>query len=238
MKPSLVDIHCHILPGVDDGAKDMDMALEMLRKEAEDGVSDVILTPHFVSEHEADYNYAQRFAELKEKVKEAFPELTLHLGRELFFSHSIPDLLESGRLQYMGDSNYALIEFAPDSDYQYIYRSLTYLSQSGVQPVLAHVDRVNNVGTKQATELVKSGIYIQVNAGSIYGKNGFRTRRKVQKLLQSGLIHFVGSDAHNTTSRAPDMKEAYEYTQKKYGRGCANAIFIDNPHQMLQNQYL
>lgn len=238
MKPSMVDIHCHILPGVDDGAPDMDTALQMLKMEQADGVSDVVLTPHFVSEHEPSHDYAGRFSELQAKAKEVCPGITLHLGRELFFSHSLPELLESGRVQYMGESNYALIEFSPDADYQYIYHSLTYLSQNGVQPILAHVDRVNNVGTKEAAELVKSGIYIQVNAGSISGKNGFRIKRKIQKLLRFGLIHFVGSDAHNTTSRAPDLKEAYEYTAKKFGPECADAIFIINPHAMLSNQYL
>ena len=238
MRPPLVDIHCHILPGVDDGAPDMDTAMDMLRKEAEDGVSDIVLTPHFVSEHEPFHDYAARFQALSEKAKTAFPDLRLHLGRELFFVHSLPELLESGRVQYMGESNYALIEFSPDADYPHIYRSLTYLSQSGIQPILAHVDRVNNVGIKEAAELVKSGIYIQVNAGSIYGRCGFSVKRKVKKLLLSGLVHFVGSDAHNTSSRAPDIGEAYEYTLKKFGQDCADAIFIYHPQQMLHNQYL
>ena len=234
----MVDIHCHILPHVDDGADSTETALEMLKIEANDGISDCILTPHFFGYSKHDAHVMDEFLAFQEKAKKEVPAITLHLGRELFYSMNLPELLEEGTVQYMASTNYALIEFAPDADFTSIFRGLSHLLQCGIQPVLAHVERARNVGLEQCKELVKSGVYLQINSSSIYGKNGFLAKRKVAKFLAEHLIHFVGTDAHNMTTRQPDMGEAYDYTAKKFGTEYADAIFTYNPQRMLENEYL
>ncbi len=238
MSKTLFDIHCHILPGVDDGAPTMEDALSMLQKEMDDGVKNVILTPHFFSYGKNSAHINDRFSELSEEAKRKFPELKLYLGQELFFSSSLPELLEEGKALFMGASRYALVEFAPDTEYAILYRGLTELLQSGIQPILAHAERIKALSLPVARELVHVGVYLQINAGSILGKGGFWTRRLVNKLLREELVHFVGSDAHNMTERAPNIKDAYLYTKRKFGRKTAEAIFSVHPQLMLQDKYL
>lgn len=235
---SMVDIHCHILPHVDDGADSTKTAIEMLKVESADGVSDCILTPHFFGYSNHDAHVMDEFLSFQKKAKDAVPEITLHLGRELFFSMNLPELLEAGTVQYMASTRYALVEFAPDADFTSVFRGLNHLLQNGVQPILAHVERVRNIGIDECKELVKAGVYLQVNSSSIYGKNGFLSKRKVSKFLSAHLIHFVGSDSHNMITRRPDMGEAYDYTVKKFGTEYADTIFTYNPQKMLENEYL
>ncbi len=238
MKLGMVDIHSHILPQVDDGASSVEMALEMLKAEAGDGVSDVFLTPHFYAPHEHSSALLKRFENFCEIAKKECPNITLHLGEEVFYSADIPELLEKKEIVTMGNSPYMLVEFSPHADFDFVFRAVSSLMQNGIQPIVAHIERINDIRVTHAEELVRAGAYLQLNTGSIYGRCALRLKRKSFKFLDEELIHFIGSDAHNLGERGPDMGCAYEYVAQKISKEYADEIFIENPHALIRGEYL
>ena len=234
-----IDMHCHILPGVDDGAEDEKTTLEMLRMAYDEGIRVIVATPH----HHPKRGMA-RPAELKESLvkardlaKRVGEDLRIIPGMEVYFTHDI--LEESGRssLKTMGKSHYLLVEFSPGDDFTYIRQGLMQVQMKGYLPILAHVERYGCMvdHSEYVEELVDMGILIQVNAGSITGVSGRKIRKFIHGLMKEELVHLVGTDAHNTGSRSPQMRESAEYVEKKFGAEYMRKIFFENGSRVLKD---
>ncbi len=236
---SYIDIHSHILPGVDDGAKDIETSIQMLRIAAKDGITAMILTPHNKPGHHSKASvWTVKTEEVREWLAQESIDIKLYTGNELYYRSGLTDEIEDGQAYTLAGSRYVLIEFNPLDDYDYIRNAVNTVLMDGYYPVLAHAERYRNVCTKKyaVTELVEMGCFIQVNAGSIMGKFGFGTKQFAGKLLKQRQVHFVATDAHDTGKRAPYLSDCAEYVSRKYGRDYSRKLFHDNPECILQDE--
>ena len=238
LKKGLYDIHCHIIPGVDDGAADLEETKKMLAMEYEQGVRGIIATPHFrKGMFETPVREIHRqFDLLQECAKEIGQELQVYLGCEFHVNLEMVRLLKEGRVSTMADSSYVLVEFPEDAQDFYIEERLRSLVCVGYRPVIAHVERCEVLREVELIrDLVTGGSLIQVNADSVLGNCGFFTKRFCNKLMKKDLLHFVASDCHGSKVRVCNIRAAYEQVCRKMGEEYANRIFIDNPSKILRN---
>ncbi|MDI9509611.1 MAG: hypothetical protein QM217_07345 [Bacillota bacterium] len=237
-----VDIHCHILPGIDDGSSNMEETLQMIEVAYNDGIRTIITTPHYhegrfknkVAEYEAALN------DVKRQVKDKYPDLNLYLGCEIYYSHECIDLLDKQELPTMAGSRYILLEFSPGKEYSYIKKSLQKCLFAGYLPILAHVERYKSIeqDIDLVEDLINMGAYIQVNANSIIGKSGGRSKKFTRNLLQRDMVHFIGTDSHNMNSRSPSIKKCVNHINKRYGTTYLEKWLVDNPRKILNKEYI
>lgn len=236
----LTDIHNHILPMVDDGAKTVKEALKMLRMEAEGGVKNIILTPHYrkgmfeTTTQEIEWKFL-KFCEI---VKSRGIEVELYLGRECYSDTELMQRVLRHPSFRMNGTKYVLIEFSYHDEFQKIRNCVYEMVSEGYRPVLAHIERYASLHKhiEYIEELIQLGAHIQVNASTILGKTGWSQKCFCRKLLQEHLIHFIASDAHDLRKRAPNLKECKAYVEKRAGLEYAKEIFVDNPQLILEGK--
>lgn len=237
----LVDIHNHCLPGVDDGAKDMDETLQMLRIAAEEGIEHMIVTPHYkrgrftVSSKEIE----SLIDTVQKELKLQNIPIQLYPGNEHFYGSITVPSLNEGTANTMAGSNYVLVEYYPNTDYHTIKNTLNDLILEGYYPILAHVERyemINKVSLVE--ELIEMGVYIQVNASSVTGSLGRKTKSFIKKLMKADCVHFVGTDAHGQEKRAPILKECSNYITKKFGSDYSMDLLYYNPMMIIKNEII
>lgn len=235
-----VDLHAHILPGVDDGAKDIAGTRQMLQMAYEEGIRMIVATPH----HRRGYAYAsvgvlrEAYEKTCAEAAEISPQIKVCLGSELHKSHALIEELSCGTALSMAGTSYVLVEFLPTDSYGEIRTALQRLQMAGWRPVIAHAERyaclVRDI--EKVEELTDLGCRVQINTGSVTGANGIAAKRFTKKLLKYGLVHFLGTDAHDMGSRAPQMKKCISYIEKKYGEDYANQIGRENALRLLADK--
>lgn len=237
----MIDIHSHILPGLDDGAKDMQETEEMLRIAIEEGITHMIATSH----GEAGYGdaYAKKYLESYAKVKEYIEEhqlpIQIYYGNEIYYGDGILQALRKGEVLTLNGTHYVLVEFPVYESYAYIERGLRELQNLGCWPILAHTERYESLqDIKRIRELTEQGILIQVNAGTILGKSGAGAKRFCKKLMREDLIHIVATDAHGSRSRRPKIKECLSYIERKRGEEYCRRITELNPRRIIEGEQL
>lgn len=234
----LCDIHCHVIPGVDDGATDFEEALEMLKWEYREGIRTIIATPHFRTDmfETSRKIVAQRFNELRQRAKEEKCGIELYLGCEFHSNMDMVKYLNQNPAYTMAGSKYVLVEFSAGDEKRYIQERLYSVLCNGYRPIIAHIERYNCVrkNIDLTEELIRMGAQVQVNAGSILGEMGFLTKRFTKRLLKEQLVHYIGSDAHGALYRRSRMNEAYYYITKIAGERYANLIFYENPKRIIK----
>jgi protein-tyrosine phosphatase len=237
-----IDIHCHMLPQLDDGAKSMEQTSKMLEIAYREGIRTIIATPHYREERFT--NPLQKVEETCQKVREIasidYPDLTIYLGSEIYYSHETVRLLGEKRIPTMADSMYVLVEFSPMAEYQYIKNGLQEILLAGYSPILAHVERYLQVvrDLHRVGELIDMGIYMQVNAMSITGEMGRTYQKTVKKLLKMNYVHLVATDSHSDRTRAPRMQECARYLEKKFGETNARKLLRNNQMKILNKEYM
>lgn len=233
----IVDIHCHILPGVDDGAVTERMAVEMIRMEKEQGVNRIILTPHyrvgvFETEQEVITRRFKRLCEINKKTKTG---MELYLGCEFHRASAMTDKLQQGIRPTMDGSRYVLVEFSHRDEYVRIRKTVYELIIKGWIPIIAHGERYPSLmgNLDRIEEVLRLGAKLQITAGAVYGQHGFRYKRICKKLMSEDLVHFIATDAHDLKNRAPDLGRCAEYIERKKGPVYTRRILVDNPGMIL-----
>ncbi len=237
-----IDIHCHILPGVDDGSPDMATSLEMLRIADKNGITHLILTPHHKPMHHnvsPEHNVVYR-KKLQEAAKEAGIKAKLFSGNEIYYSDETMEELIEGKICSLAGSDYVLVEFHPTNPYKAIQNAVSRVQAAGFIPIIAHVERYSDIVSHPARvkDLIEMGSLIQVNASSIMGKYGFGISHFTKKLLKEELVHFVASDAHDTGRRAPNLLDCRNYVERKYGEDYGKKLFFTNPANVIRNELI
>ncbi len=235
-----IDIHCHIMPGVDDGSPDMAPSLEMLKIADKNGITHLILTPHHKPMHHnvsPEHNVLYR-KKLQEAAKEAGIRAKLFSGNEIYYSDETMEELLQGKICSLAGSDYVLVEFHPTNPFKAIQNAMNRVQASGYIPIVAHVERYSDIVEKpeRVGDLIDMGCLIQVNASSIMGKYGFGISHFTKKLLKENYVHFIASDAHDTGRRAPKLLECREYVERKYGEEYAKKLFFTNPANVIRNE--
>lgn len=235
----LIDVHNHSMPGVDDGSQDPDMTFQMLQMAYEEGIRAIILTPHYKSTMDPDttqkrYRGYRKACMVAEKVS---PKMRLYLGEELYYDSRMVQRLREGRALTLNGTQYVLVEFPVYVDYPYIRQAVQSLWSAGYLPVLAHIERYEALKKMdRVEELVELGAYIQVNADSVIGKAGFRTKHYLLKLIKNDLVHLIGTDAHNVSKRPPQMSACAAYLKKKAGPEKAQQLCCGNAKKILKGE--
>lgn len=229
----LFDIHCHILPGVDDGSADMDTSLSLLDREYADGVRTILLTPHYRPGmfENSEKHIRAAYAELEREAGKRFPDLVLLLGCELHFHADMAERIQNRSQFRMAGTDHVLVEFSSLDSQDQIRGCVIELLSSGYQPIIAHVERCGCVAgdLEFARHLTELGAKLQVNADSVIGQDGREVRRFCQTLMERDLLFFIGSDAHDPKHRPPRMGECAEWLEKKMGAEYMRKILHDNP---------
>lgn len=233
-----IDMHCHILPGADDGARNLAEMKAMLQIAYKDGIRCIIATPHYHPVHGSSSPeiLRKKAALVRQAAHEIDSSFRIYLGSEIYFQQDLPSRLKNHEILTMNRRHYILIEFAPFESYFHIRQGLQQLQSHGYEVILAHTERYKSIAGNPefAEELHEMGIHLQVNAGSIYGKSGRSAKRFVKHLLDRDLVFCVGTDAHNTKDRSPRMRKAADYVTQHYGAKTTRRIFFSNAMQMLK----
>lgn len=235
----IFDIHSHILPGVDDGAMDLEQTLQMLDIAYEEGIRAMIATPHYYLGHKNAES--RKLQLLKEQVQQSTPEgFRLYLGNELLYGAGLIEALDKGEALTLAGTRYILIEYLPKIGYEVINQSIRAFQLSGYIPIIAHAERYDCL-RRQADhvgDLIQAGAYIQINYSSI-GSSIFQPMESFcRKLLDRGWVHFLGTDSHETVSRGPYVRKVITYLKKRYGEEMTRKLVWENPNRILENKHL
>lgn len=235
----MIDLHIHILPELDDGAADMEQSIEMARLAAESGTSYAIATVH---------SYARRgyYELLPEDIKSAADELnrrlseegiglTVSIGMEVLLDSGVLELIEAGRMLTLGDSRWLLTEFYGRESANEMISLLRAVIDRGYMPLVAHAERYRAIQKHPdlASTLIDMGCAIQVNARSLTGETDRKFVKTARKLCEKGWVQAVASDAHNTSTRPPLLRRAWEWLAAEYSPTLADRLTKGNPQAML-----
>ena len=235
-----VDIHCHILPGVDDGSQTPEETKAMLQKAWDEGIQIMVVTPHYHKQRgKNDIELIKKQLLLTRKLaKEVHPKMQICLGMEIYYGEDVPELLKEGRVVSIRKSRYILVEFSPGDEFQYILNAVRKLQMSGHTVIIAHIERYNCLrkDISNVEYLREMGAYLQVNTGSITGSYGRSVKKFLREVLKAHLVQLVGTDAHGSERRTPKMQEAYKEVVKRCGEEYADQIFGQNAKKVLRNE--
>jgi protein-tyrosine phosphatase len=226
----MVDIHCHILPGIDDGAESLEIAQAMGEMAIADGVTHIIGTPHA----NQNYRFSPRtIRERRDELQAIFAgRLIIATGCDFHLSfENLQDIRHDSARYTLNQKNYLLVEFADFSIPPSIDQSLHELHLAGLRPIVTHPER-NPLIRTQPERLYKwlgQGCYVQITAQSLWGKFGKSAQEMAQQWLSAGAVHFIASDAHNITSRPLRLKETFDRVAAADGKEVARALLVDNP---------
>ena len=235
----MIDLHTHLLPGIDDGAKTLEMSLEMARQAVGAGTTIMACTPHIypgLYMNDAQ-GIAGHIAALQAELDERDIKLKLVRGAD---AHLVPELLEglqSGRVPTLHNSRYFLLEpshhVAPPNFEENVFQIMA----AGFVPVVTHPERLTWIEDHYPTfvRLAERGAWMQLTAGAITGKFGKRARYWSDRFLGEGLVHIVASDAHNTQARHPRMADAVTRLIECMGKDEARRMVLERPRAILDN---
>ena len=236
----MIDLHSHLLPGIDDGSKDLAMSLAMARMAATDGISTIACTPHILP---GVYNNSgpairRAVAQLAESIAKAGIPITVVTGADV---HIAPDLvvqLRDGHVLTLNDSRYLLLE-PPHHVVPPRLEDLIFgLQAAGYVPILTHPERLSWIEGHYDLigRLVSNSVLMQITAGSVLGRFGRRPRYWAERMLDEGLCHLLATDAHNTEQRPPRMADASDVVAQRLGDDEAINLVLKRPQGILDNR--
>ena len=235
----MIDLHSHILPGIDDGAKTPEIAIEMARIAAADGITVMACTPHILPGVYNNSGPAIRAAagRLQQEIAKSGIPLALTTGADV---HVTPDLvaqLRSGHALTLNDTRYFLLEPPHHVPPPRLEDHVFGLLAAGYVPILTHPERLSWIEAyyQLVKRLAYNGILVQLTAGSLLGRFGRRPRYWAERMLDDGLCHVLASDAHNTDQRAPRMAEARDMAARKLGEVEATNLVLNRPLGILKD---
>lgn len=226
----MIDIHTHILPNVDDGSFDENLSISMLAECVKQGITDVILTPHYRKTYkQTPEQLKAEFETFKSKVKDL--PINLYLGQEFYIDGKYKTNITSGNALPINNTKYLLIEFEYINEVE--MADIVYeIKRLGFTPIVAHYERYFDSDLSQAIEIKNLGGLIQVNADSLVGADKKYYKKLIKQLFKNDLVDFVASDVHH--DRENFMLKAKTFVEKKYGKDRANKLFIENAKKLIE----
>lgn len=232
----MIDIHSHILSGIDDGADDIRRSVSMARQAVNNGITVMTATPHCRDEGIEQIRTA--FWNLRRRLQREELPLKLCLGMEIFGSWHTAELLKRRKLLTLNASRYPLIEFDLYSDGEEETGILDSVLREGYRPIIAHPERYECV--QQSPDIInvwhQMGCLFQINRGSLTGRFGHRAQHMAFSLVDRGFACAVASDAHSDVTRRPRLKGVDELLRQEFSDDIAKLLLIDNPKRILKNE--
>ena len=242
MLSNYIDIHGHILPGVDDGSKSIEETIHMIEKAVVQGIKTMIATPHYrCGGKNVDVTKLEEIRDMvQEEAIKIDKEFRIYLGNELMYSDSLLEAVKEKKALTLAGSRYVLIEFSTRISYETMYKGMRSFIGAGFAPIIAHVERyeclrkkVNLIG-----ELIELGCYIQMNSSSLLGGVFNIEALYRRKLVHEGMVHLIASDSHDRYYRVPLMEDIVKILSKKTDVTIMEDIFYHNPRKILENKYI
>ena len=234
----MIDLHSHILPGLDDGSQSLEESLAMAQIAVESGVRAMVATPH-CSQGRAREVYSGWLL-LREALEDAGIPLRVYPGMEILGTPDTARLLQEGQLFTVNGSRYPLVEFLFQATAREITDILESVVQAGFLPLIAHPERY--VYVQEEPELInrwkEMGCLFQINRGSLFGRFGSHARNMAEELVNRGFATVVASDGHSPRMRTPWMKDVAEYLQQEVSERAREYLLQKNPRAILKNQPL
>ena len=210
----MIDLHNHILWGVDDGSKDIEESIEMAKEAEKDGIKTIAATPHYMegSFRESSTNILEKIQKLNRLLEEKNIDIEIIEGQEVFLSVDIIKHLDKKELITINKSKYLLIEFSMLNIPTNADKMINKLMKKGIRPIIAHPERVETIIREPSVLIpfIEMGCLTQVNAGSIKGYFGDKIKKTAIELIERDMVYIIASDAHNAHRRKPQLSEAYE----------------------------
>lgn len=235
----MIDLHSHILPGVDDGATSLAHALDMANMAVADGIQVMACTPHFMPGvyNNETRDIAYRVEQFARELNDKGIDLQIVLGADAHIRPDFVDGLRSGQIPTLNGTRYVLFEPPHDIMPQRLDDLLHNILMAGYVPVLTHPERLRWIEKNYAMvqHLAAAGIWMQITAGSLTGRFGKRPHYWAQRMLAEGLVSILATDAHNTTSRPPLLAEAAAVAEAELGVGEAENLVVVRPRCILEN---
>ncbi|MGB7283712.1 MAG: CpsB/CapC family capsule biosynthesis tyrosine phosphatase [Candidatus Acidiferrum sp.] len=226
----MIDVHCHILPGLDDGPETMDVSLEMAESAIAEGITHVVATPHSSSKYRFDFPRVRQVRdELQAKIGD---RLVLATGCDFHLNPENLDALREDAPRFcINQHDYLLLEFNEYSIPPSMDQTLHEIQLLGLRPVITHPERnaILRVQPERIAKWVRLGCFVQVTAGSLSGIFGPSAQKDAWRWMAEGLVHFVASDAHNTRGRPLKLQPAFELVREQHGEEKARSLFFENP---------
>jgi len=236
---AMTDIHMHLIPGVDDGAQDLEMALVMLFLAKEQGITQIFATPHSEAFHFSKEDIRTRFHCLAEAAARACPAVTLYLGCEVYceaeIMEQVLELLDSGLYPTMNGTKYVLTEFSQWVPPEETLPCIEALVNGGYTPIIAHMERYRYLREDMALvdRLRDRGALIQVNAYSLFDETEDSIRDWARRLVLERKVDFLGTDAHRTYHRPPSAERGLQWLYENTEQAYADALAWKNAQQCL-----
>jgi protein-tyrosine phosphatase len=240
MAASFVDIHCHLLPAIDDGSTDLEESLAMARMAAADGITTIIATPHQLGtfgRNQGD-DIRRRVTELQLRVDEAHVPLRVLPGADVRIEADMVDRLTGGDVLTLGDHRRHVLLELPHELYLPLDRLLADLSRRNIAGILSHPERNQGIIHQRDVigKLVDAGCLMQITAASLCGTFGPECQQTAEWMLSHGLVHFVATDAHGSQKRRPLMRRAFERVTELTSAETAAELCADNPACVAEGQ--
>lgn len=217
----MIDLHCHILAGIDDGAQTDNDSLAMARAAVQEGITTIIATPHHKNGRYENpkQDILLKVAELNMRLQAEKIDLQILPGQEPAISGEFAEDFDNGQIMTLNGTHYVFVELPSNHVPRYTEKMLYDLQLKGLIPVIVHPERNQEIHERPEMlhKLVEKGALAQLTAGSVCGKFGKKIKSFSEQLIEANLVHFIASDAHNVTSRAFHLGQAYDLVEKHYG---------------------
>jgi protein-tyrosine phosphatase len=235
----MIDIHCHLLPGVDDGAADEETAVAMCRLAAEQGTTDLVATPH--ANHQYEFS-PQRNEELRRRLQEQVgPSPRIHLGCDFRLSYdNIEAALADTARFTINRGQYLLVEFSDQVISQGTSEIFARLGEAGLTPIITHPERNALLRGRRArlAAWVHRGCLIQVTGQSLLGSFGRGAQEAAISMINAGLVHVIASDGHDLEKRPPVLTGSYAFVVDRWGEQMAEQLFVENPRAVIEGRLI
>jgi protein-tyrosine phosphatase len=235
----MVDIHCHILPGLDDGADTLETSIQMAEMAIADGITHVVGTPHANSQYKFD---PALIRQRRDEVQAAVGDrLTLATGCDFHLSfENLQDLYKNPQKYTINQKNYLLVEFADFAIPPSMDDTMHQLQLAGLSPIITHPERNALLRTKpeRMYRWLHQGSYAQITAMSLLGRFGSAAQHRADQWLDEDRVHFIATDAHNVKGRPLQLRAAYDKVVERRGEEVAQALFHDNPLAVFEGRSL
>jgi protein-tyrosine phosphatase len=238
----MIDIHCHILFGVDDGSDSLAESVEMAKIAYSGGTEIIVATPHsnVTGSYQNMWNetFEERVNELNQALEQSGCPVVVYPGQEIFCADGYDRYLQQGYLIPLNGSRYPLVEFDFDENSFSVYEKLRKLRSLGYVPVVAHPERYSFVHEDVTAmyQMKNLGCLLQVNKGSLHGSFGGQAYAAALRILDNGCADMVASDAHSPYRRTPYLDETYEFIAETYSFDYANWLLKENPYRVIQDK--
>ena len=234
-----IDIHTHVLFGVDDGSKTLNESIEIIKYLRNLGIYDIILTSHYIKDTKYQSNVTDRLKkieELKEKLIDINIDVNIYLGNEVFMCDEVVELYKKNEIATLNNSKYMLVELPLANYFRNCNNILCELAEIGIVPIMAHPERYRFIqkDKKRIFEILEYGCLLQCNIDSLIGKYGGEAKKITKWLLKNNLVSFVATDTHKV-SNSKELEKAYKKLKKIVGEDIYTKLVYDNPKKILDN---